>query len=353
MENVRKAKLTDAKKIKVLADTLEFGNLIEKNGFLVSRFTLDDYEKIISQNSIVYIYESDSNQILGFLIAFKISHGNFPIDIKIPRIIREITDGLGEYIIIKQIAVHPDAQKRGVATKLYEYFFDQYDKNEVFTVIVSEPQNKPSQNFHIQFGFSKLAQSKSLDNSSNRVFRSDVWYRSSPFYKSNTEIELESDLLENYALACKLYCHEDSLNWRKLQLLVTAVLALTLGFWVVIENINGALFGASTIFIFTLLSVALAVFGFGLIRYLNQKIKSGIRFMQSHKFRVRVMEAKLFNDRKGFFSLVSTLPAVADTIKIMNRVGVFVLLYWSVLSGFMIYHVIYLIFENYFFMPAT
>ena len=120
-------------------------------GFLVSEFTKEDYLSYIQNADHFYVlYEGDA--LCGFLYAYSsdlITENewmNQLIKSKHPE----------PFVLIKQICIQPHLMGKGLATHLYQHLFQQTADCPLFTVIVTEPYNQRSVDFHKGHGFKEV-----------------------------------------------------------------------------------------------------------------------------------------------------------------------------------------------------
>ena len=63
---------------------------------------------------------------------------------------------IGDFILIKQIGVHPDHQRAGVGTKLYDFLLNNTPDSAFLAAVVLAPFNEASIRFHQRFDFRHL-----------------------------------------------------------------------------------------------------------------------------------------------------------------------------------------------------
>lgn len=135
-----------------LAQLYELSNLSSKfaseYGFLVSNFSKQTYEIFIQQNHIFWILE-ESGKLRAFLLA--IDPAKQILDQELDTKIKKY--GINQYLIIKQICVHPKHKSKGIASYLYKVFIEKYDRIPLVVAIVTNPPNSRSIAFHKKMGF--------------------------------------------------------------------------------------------------------------------------------------------------------------------------------------------------------
>lgn len=342
---IRPAKLTDIDAICAIAQSVALKpKNVATDGFLISAYSRDMYGAMVKAKSGVFVTVStepavnaDTREIVtGFLIAYDKGFSPKSEWSESERLINQTLGDVTDYSVIKQIAVSRDHRGQGHATALYRHYFDRIEHAHVFTTIVSNPPNPASEKFHRLRGFTPFlpSQSRSVDGREN--YDSRLWYAGAPGSILGEGAISPSVLAENLHQATTLYLHEDNLNWTKIQFLVTVLFALIVSAWALsglpywdseIKDIRGL---ASTV-----LAALTMVSGFLILMAIDNKIKSGLKFMASHKANVRLIETKLSIEAPGFIRSVSKVPQVATTVKIMGTLPIFAYLAWTAVSVFL------------------
>jgi len=224
--NIRSANLEDAIKIYELATSNSLSKQKSRklaNGFLVSDFTIEKYEKYILNNRYFFLIE-DQDEIRGFLLAFTKEEIN-PDELVNKKILAYSSY---DFVIIKQICVAPGYHHKGYGSVLYSFLMDEVKQN-IFAAVVLEPINQASVGFHEKMGF-RIAFTIIPEDQIKRV----VFFWDNPcnnFYDKDI-------VLNQYERAITLYIHEDSLNWSKLNnyFYITGGILATSALWPKISN---------------------------------------------------------------------------------------------------------------------
>jgi ribosomal protein S18 acetylase RimI-like enzyme len=149
---IRKATSSDLGHIHHLAEAhaLNREDIRHATGFLVSTYSLSDYEHLLAQAEYFYVAESDS-RIVGFIVAYseKFVVGDFPTT----RL--EAYTG-PHFIVIKQVCVDTREARRGTGSKLYRHLMNETLSSPLVAAIVLQPENRVSINFHRKLGFRQL-----------------------------------------------------------------------------------------------------------------------------------------------------------------------------------------------------
>ena len=122
--------------------------LVSEQGFLVSDFSRQSYERFLQQNHIFWILE-ESGKLRAFLLA--INPAKQILDQELDAKIKEY--GINQYLIIKQICTHPEHISKGIAAHLYGAFIEKYGHIPLVVAIVTNPSNPRSIALHKKFGF--------------------------------------------------------------------------------------------------------------------------------------------------------------------------------------------------------
>ncbi|WP_446010277.1 GNAT family N-acetyltransferase [Candidatus Electrothrix sp.] len=123
----------------------------EQLGFLVSEFTQEEYLSYIEKADHFYVlYEGDT--LCGFLYAY--SSDLIAEDEWMNQLIK--SKHPEPFVLIKQICIQPFLMGKGLATHLYQHLFQQTADCPLFTVIVTEPYNQRSVDFHKGHDFKEI-----------------------------------------------------------------------------------------------------------------------------------------------------------------------------------------------------
>lgn len=298
----------------------------EESGFLVSNFTLEQYQKYLETAEYFFLAEID-NQIAGFVLAYskeKITAGEI-----VNSVLKQVV--VEDFVLIKQICVskkHPSA-----AVPLYEYLFAKANIDFILTAIVDDPLNIRSINFHKNMGFEFFTNILPPEDYDGRVRMRSIWIRKRgkgtihptlriALQDLNSKIE---NLLVKQCYSKDLYMHEDNLNWTKLGMLVSFMMALSTGFVFILREPVG--------WTNALVSFLLIIIGYMIVLLFKSKIRSGIIYMQNHK-------SLLIKFDKVIKQMDSSLtPTLCDytrkrstTVKLIEKIPEICLALWTFIS---------------------
>jgi len=124
---------------------------LQNKGFLVSGFSAEDYTEFINTTEHFYLY-FDNKKLAGFILAYNRQQIK-PDEWLNNEIKNREKEG---FVLVKQIVVDDAWQGKGIARQLYEYLFTRMNENVCYAVIVTEPVNLRSINFHTKLGFEKV-----------------------------------------------------------------------------------------------------------------------------------------------------------------------------------------------------
>lgn len=168
----------------------------ESRGFLVSRFSKDDYRELLERADAFYVAVSDGD-VVGFVVAYGRDRVSPDEAINV-----ELGAYYDDFTVIKQVATSAERTGEGVGTKLYQRVLDRRPDIPVVASLVSDPENRASMALHRNMGFRPMLSLQSPDG-----LPRTVWVR----VPDNAAM-----LKEQLRLATDLYKHEDLLNWQKL-----------------------------------------------------------------------------------------------------------------------------------------
>ncbi|MCW5211955.1 GNAT family N-acetyltransferase [Desulfobulbus sp. TB] len=126
-------------------------NQAEKQGFLVSEFKKENYVAYIKKADQFHVLHQNDT-LCGFLYAYS-SH-LIDEDEWMNQLIK--SEHPDPFVLIKQICIQPHLMGKGLATHLYQHLFQQTADCPLFTVIVTEPYNQRSVDFHKGHGFKEV-----------------------------------------------------------------------------------------------------------------------------------------------------------------------------------------------------
>ncbi|NQY96431.1 MAG: GNAT family N-acetyltransferase [Henriciella sp.] len=361
---IRRAVNADIDRIVEIAEANRYDGSGTQDSFLVSDFTADHYSEtlfsdgydqstpdsvLLEKRPLAYVAEHE-DQVVGFVYIYssKYSRKTFPeqpdlpknekpgvtyyprhkTEVRIDRLLAEKTD----FLVIKQIGVHPDWKKNRIASSLYQHVFSQFFAPHIFAAIVERPINKVSQKFHASLGFTPVSRSISGELGAPDVKLNQIWYRpglpivqnvhvpDNHVFEGNKSVSGET-LTESIHHSRTLYLHEDSLNWIKLNVTITILFALMAALYLLTQN-QERFAGLAVLFVVGIGSFVLFLF--------RATLKSGIDFMRSHKDNLRIAESRMLFHEPLFQGSIRHVPKRALTIAIMNHLPKVALITWTI-----------------------
>lgn len=198
---------------------------------------------------------------------------------------------IGEFVLVKQIFIDPEAAGKGAARALYgRLFADAGEQLPFVCAIVLEPFNRRSCEFHRRMGFVEFLRFTPVPDRDGAVRRRTAWIRP-PKGASGIEAYVRlcnaggEDTDEGEVMASRaatlvsLYQHEDNLNWTKFGMQTTVLFALFASFAYFYEK-------TMTVATTPVLTV-LGAWGVVVNVLFMLKIKSGLRYMHTYKQRIQ------------------------------------------------------------------
>lgn len=174
--------------------------------------------------------------------------------------------------------------------------------SDVFVAIMRKPENQRSARFHASYGFLPVL-------SFGNAVGEPVMEREVLHVTAQTALQFKRDSLDfeegvsglrtSLENATTLYLHEDNLNWTKLQYL-SQYFAVLIAAQFILPTLRPTLPNEIAFFVLLVGHLALAALLGYLLHSLSAKLKSGLRFMSSHKRAVLVTEAKLQHRTAAF-----------------------------------------------------
>ncbi len=119
-----------------------------ERGFLVSRFTADDYRDLLQRAEHAYV-ASVAGEVVGFVIAY--SSDQIQDDEWLNSMIKARHSD--PFVIIKQVAVRSGHLSRGIASALYAHLMRTVTGVPFFAAVVLDPPNRKSIALHEKHGF--------------------------------------------------------------------------------------------------------------------------------------------------------------------------------------------------------
>jgi predicted GNAT superfamily acetyltransferase/lipid-A-disaccharide synthase-like uncharacterized protein len=304
-----------------------------EKGFLVSAYSQEEYQKFL--NCYDFFYKATlEGRIVGCLMAFN-SENILPEDET------NLMLKLGskkEFVLIKQVFVSRDCGKKGIANSLYQHLEKQMESDRaMLAVIVSQPFNVASCRFHEKMGFREYLHFHPKADKDGKERERSAWIRlpkkdsSLLDYVRFSNQEIDEDygemLLTRSSQMSDLYTHEDNLNWTKLGLQITLLLALMAAFGFFYQR-------SITKSAFPVL-LPLALWG-GLINIVfYMKIKSGVEFMTKHKNNLIQLDKEIrfyYPLVKPLFPDGSKISQKSTTVKLLPNVSLFGIILWASVS---------------------
>ena len=150
--NIRRATHSDLEQVHLIANEHILTNIGDhaKNGFLVSSYSLKDYETLLHKAEYFYVAERN-RKATAFVIAYtkNLISPDFPIE--------TVESYAGDnFIVIKQICVRNAESRQGTGSLLYRYLIDKTHPAPLLAAIVLQPRNVASIDFHAKHGFHQL-----------------------------------------------------------------------------------------------------------------------------------------------------------------------------------------------------
>lgn len=140
-----------------------------ENGFLVQELKFEDIKDYLSE----FYVSLTENKVSGYIWINKeypklrLSNTTFTENIDLERV-----------IYIKQVAVNPDFARRGIATNIYNYIFEQFTNQEIVACVATKPLiNQPSINYHLKLGFKEIGTLVIPDYLGFETYEANVYYR--------------------------------------------------------------------------------------------------------------------------------------------------------------------------------
>ena len=288
---IRKADKQDVKRIHAIAEENILDTSVQQQGgFLVSRYSLKDYEGYLDTLKHVYVYEKD-NQIIGFLLAYEPQ--DLDLTLAVNRFIkRKAKNG---FVVLKQICIAKSHQRKGYASKMYEDFMARIDE-DIYLAVVLEPYNEPSMKFHEKLGFTLIYEIVENDDIPRGIF---YWNNPNTTTYYNMEV-----LLKQYELAHELYMHEDGLNWTKMNYLFYVSASLIAG--IVLTTSLASRFAVPIGFMIA------ATVGYFSAKHFTVAIQSGIEYMKIRK--KAYMQIERLIENRGGVPMINVLGDKKKTI---------------------------------------
>jgi predicted GNAT superfamily acetyltransferase len=237
-----------------------------KSGFLVSKFSFDDYRELLQRAEYFYVASLDS-EVVGFVIAYSRDRIGEDEWLNI-----QMIDNFHDFTVIKQVGVSEAHSGKGIATRLYQRILERAGSGTVIAAVVSDPPNRPSEALHRKMGFQPLTTLTPPDG-----IPRTVWVKQ----------PVDTRLLESQlSLAVDLYKHEDFLNWQKLNnfFYISAGLLALFGLSLGLDAQHRSTILISVGVVGILISLAFFV-----------TLRAGVSYLQARKATVAFLERNLFD----------------------------------------------------------
>lgn len=256
-------------------------------GFLVSNFSRERYRQFLDEHN-VFIKAEVNGEIVGFLYGFS-SKQVKPDDVVNALVRYNLTE---PFFIIKQVCIarnHPGTP--GVAVALYEQI-KQRETGLIAAAVVLDPPNPRSIAFHEKQGFEQWFEIDAPPDADGVTRRRGIWCycpegcANRPRLRWHRREAVPGHLIEYHGSAVQLYTHEDNLNWTKLGMNVTFMMAM-------LATVPYLLKLPATAPLSWLITAAVVVSGFLLNRLFGIKLRSGLDYMRHHKASVQRLEQRL------------------------------------------------------------
>ncbi|WEK55887.1 MAG: GNAT family N-acetyltransferase [Candidatus Cohnella colombiensis] len=283
---IRKAQMSDLPDIVKLAKENNLDRIStasQQKGFLVSNFSMEQYEQCIQQNELFFVIEV-AQVVRGFLLAYR-KHELDSTSLIYRKIMKHAKD---DFTLIKQICIERNSHQHGYGSRLYDYIMLNTE-HDIYLAIVLEPINKASINFHFKLGFKQISTFIGEDQKKRGI---SYWNnpQSVPTYDP-------SIILQQYEVAMELYKHEDQLNWSK----INHLLYVTGGLFAVVSFLSNVISPEDTFFLYFLSVIS----GVGILAsyMFNIAISNGVIYLQRRKQSVVDIEKILVH--MGGYKVVS------------------------------------------------
>lgn len=320
-------------------------------GFLVSDYPMETYETFYASSynataepSVFFLVACDdvSDRPAAFLIAYSsefIVSATMFDGFTTERRLIERFGADQEFTVIKQISVDASHIGQGLGSKLYDALFHALTSREksttspnaidparysavsdVFVAIMRKPENQRSARFHASYGFLPVL---SFGNPvgepvSEREVLHVTAQTALQFKRDSLDLEKGvSGLRTSLENATMLYLHEDNLNWTKLQYMSQYFAALVAAQFI-LPTLRQTLPEEVALYVLLAGHLMLTVLLGYVLQSLSAKIRSGLRFMASHKRAVLITEAKLQHRTAAFYPAVSRVPRQSRTVILIS-----------------------------------
>ncbi len=275
-------------------------------------------------------------ELAGVLLAYESKH--IEMDEKSNMLLKYALNK--EFVLIKQVFVSPDFQRKGIASFLYDYLQDIIGgKKPLVAVVVLDPFNSGSSYFHQEKGFHEFLNFVPDADPDGVVRKRAAWIKPSAEAKGNIMFDLRLNntidgtddlgdvMVSRMENLVQLYIHEDNLNWTKFSLQTTILFALFATF---------AYFYEKEILPDTFpVLVTVGIWGAIINILFILKIRSGIRYMNTYKGKIQDFDLLVsfhYPKLKKIFNRDEFIARKSITCRLLYFTSVVGLISWVVVS---------------------
>lgn len=310
-------------------------------GFLVSAFSEEQYAAFVDRYEY-FCKAEEAGELLGVVMAYKAGH--IAAEDVNNTLLRSVV--IGDFVLVKQIFLAPEAAGKGVGNALYRHLFAEAGERLPFVcAIVMEPFNKRSCDFHARLGFREFLDFIPVADRDGIVRKRSAWLRPPrgeaephPYLRlSNVSPrDDEGEVLASRAESLvSLYQHEDNLNWTKFGLQTTVLFALFASFAFFYER---QISPESAPVLATL-----GIWGAIINLLFMLKIRSGIRYMNTYKRKIRECDEMLtfyYPRVQRIFCRNEYIARTSITCRLMFLFSLMGLVSWSCVSLLLLFKVL-------------
>ena len=333
---ISKVSVADASQIVELQNELLLNDRRDyKDGFLVSGFREEQYRDFAVRYEYFYKIVVHG-ELAGVLLAYESKH--IEMDGKSNMLLKYALNK--EFVLIKQVFVSPDFQRKGIASFLYDYLQDIIGgKKPLVAVVVLDPFNSGSSYFHQEKGFHEFLNFVPDADPDGVVRKRAAWIKLSAEAKGNIMFDLRLNntidgtddlgdvMVSRMENLVQLYIHEDNLNWTKFSLQTTILFALFATF---------AYFYEKEILPDTFpVLVTVGIWGAIINILFILKIRSGIRYMNTYKGKIQDFDLLVsfhYPKLKKIFNRDEFIARKSITCRLLYFTSVVGLISWVVVS---------------------
>lgn len=130
-----------------------------------------------------------------------------------------------------------------------------------------------------------------------------------------------SSFIAGIETARELYLHEDNLNWKKLTVLASFLFAQLAALWVVLDRAFSTSVSEFYMEFYIGTVIVIGLVGFRSILTCNNMLKSGRRFMASHKATLKILQAQLSLRTSDYIPGIWCVPTTSITVRTLPDLG--------------------------------